>query len=113
MSQPSERRKRLRVDLHLNVRLTRPGSRPIESRTRNLSSEGFYCLSPEPLTLGEELDCMILIPAEDPKFRDDALGLECRARVVRVEKSEREGFFGIGCHMQDYRAVPLRRTAQS
>ena len=84
----------------------------MESRTRNVSSEGFYCLCPELLVPGEELECVILIPAEDPKFREDALGLQCRARVVRVEKSDREGLFGIGCRMEDYRAVPLHRMAQ-
>jgi c-di-GMP-binding flagellar brake protein YcgR len=109
MPLPNERRKRLRVDLHLNVRFAKFGSRPIETRTKNLSSEGFYCLSPEPLTPGEELACVIVIPAEDPQSREDALSLECRARVVRVEKAEREGFFGIACHMENYRAVPVHR----
>ena len=104
----NERRKRVRVDLHWTVLLTRKaGKTPIETRTENLSSDGFYCFSSEPLTPGEQLDCVIIVPIR----REETLWLECRIGVVRVEIAPPGTGYGVGCRIEDYRIMDGTRAA--
>ena len=77
----------------------------VESVTRNLSSGGFYCLSRLPFACGEPLICALKVPAHDPMGTERILALECRVRVVRCEPAAAEGFFGIACRIEDYRAI--------
>jgi hypothetical protein len=72
---------------------------PIESTTKNLSSEGFYCVTTEPFAVGERLQCVIELPA-DIVASESSVGLQCHLTVRRVE-SLHEGF-GLGCHIEDY-----------
>ena len=96
----SDRRKHKRVALHWPVRLSRqPGTQPIESTTKNLSSEGFYCITTESFTVGERLQCVIVLPP-DIVASESTVGLQCHLTVRRVENLE-EGF-GLGCHIEDY-----------
>ena len=54
--QRAERRKRMRIRLHWRVDLLAVrDSHGIESVTRDLSTCGFYCLSPVPLVPGERI----------------------------------------------------------
>ena len=63
-----ERRKQPRAKLCWPVRMFRMNSGTvIESTTRNLSSFGFYCLSPIPLDLSEAVLCILNLPAHDPR----------------------------------------------
>lgn len=77
------------------------GSPAIETVTQNLSSSGFYCLSPAPLTPGEAVRCLFCVPAHDPQDDERCIDLECRALVLRAEAAA-EGFFGIACHIEEY-----------
>jgi len=96
-----ERRKRKRIALHWPVRLYRTsGSPSIDSTTENLSSNGFYCESTEPFQLGDQLHCIIAIPAGAFGYSDTRVRLQCRVRVMRVE-SHRDRF-GLGCCIEDY-----------
>ena len=70
--------------------------------TRNLSSSGFYCLSPTPLTPGETVRCVIRVPAFYPQDAQRHIDLECKAQVVRAEAVV-DGSFGIACHIENYR----------
>ncbi len=98
-----ERRKRLRVSLHLELQLFRQlESEPIDSKTENLSSEGFYCLTDVPVRQGEHLGCLIMVPSLDPRAPDATLGLHCRIRVVRVDGSVNGKPHGIGCRIEAY-----------
>jgi hypothetical protein len=78
----------------------------VETITQNFSSHGFYCLSRKPFTLGELLLCKLRIPTNDPGGGESYL--ECRVRVVRVEKNAAEDQFGIACQTEDYRFVAGR-----
>ncbi len=98
----SERRKRDRLPLRLTIYLSRSGdSHQYESRTRDISSAGFYCLLPVPVAPGETLDCYILLP---PYGRDthQNLCLQCTAKVVRIEQGDSDGRFGVGCYIEEY-----------
>ncbi len=102
---PSERRKRLRANLHWTVRLYDRSNRWVSGKTRNVSSDGFFCVCAEPFAPGEHLDCAMLIPTQSPSTREQVLCLECRVEVVRVETAD-EGF-GLGCRIKDYRIGDL------
>ena len=96
-----ERRKRKRIALHWPVRLFRDPAAPlIESTTENLTSNGFYCVSSEPFTLGERLECIIAIPAGSFGYAESPIRLQCRVRVTRIE-DQADGF-GLGCYIEDY-----------
>ena len=96
-----ERRKRKRVALHWPVRFYRePESPLIESTTENLTSNGFYCVSKEPFQLGEQLKCVIAIPAGALGYAERPVQLQCRVKVMRVEN--RSSDFGLGCFIEDF-----------
>ncbi len=100
-----DRRKRTRTRVHWPLLLLTEGAtEQIESVTQNLSSIGFYCLSPTPLTPGQALLSTLKVPAYDPKGEDRTIHLECRAFVIRAEATP-DGSFGIACRIENYRLV--------
>lgn len=97
-----ERRERARLPLRCRVLFYRDSSNAIaEAVTQNISSVGFYCLSPIGLSLGESLTCLVKMPSHNAA-NDEIFELECLIRVVRVEKTNEEWSFGIGCQIQNY-----------
>jgi hypothetical protein len=66
----------------------------IESITRNLSSAGFYCLSPVPVDLSGAVLCILSLPAHDPRSERLELRLHCEVSVVRLDPETREGQTG-------------------
>lgn len=97
-----ERRRRARTHVHWPVLLLRNhGSAAIDTVTQNLSSNGFYCFSPEPLKPGESLLCTLKLPAHDPKGEELTLGLECTVVVMRAEAVS-DSAYGIACRIEDY-----------
>jgi len=109
-----ERRKRTRIALHWPVYLYREqGGASVESMTENLTSNGFYCVAREPFQMGEQLDCVIVIPAGAFGYSADPIRLQCRVRVMRVE--DQIDTFGLGCAIEDYELLtqpePLRAMA--
>jgi hypothetical protein len=91
------------------VRLIRPnGARPLDSNTKNVSSDGFYCVVREPFTAGEQIRCILALPAFDPARQDDLIALDCLARVVRVELLG-SAEYGIACAIEQYQVMlPLQ-----
>src|SRR4051812_19430052 len=105
-----ERRSRTRIKVRWPLFLRRPGaSEEIETVTQNLSSSGFYCLSPTPLTPGETLVCTVRVPAYDPKGADSSMSLECRAIMLRAETIA-DGSYGIACRIEDYHLLNITRN---
>jgi hypothetical protein len=99
-----ERRKRVRTRLHWPVLLfrDRPGTDAIESVTRDLNSNGFFCMSQVQLVEGEKLVCSLKIPTHDPHGKHLERTLECRVRVMRVVPQEAGDYFGVACRIEDY-----------
>jgi hypothetical protein len=106
----TERRKRARVGLHCVVDLKRTGAKPVHGETRNLSCEGFYCLSREALLLGEVIDCVIKIPVLQMYEPDEYWYLYARASVVRIEPLN-DNTVGIACRIEDYSVNDQTRAA--
>jgi hypothetical protein len=96
---PADRRRRIRTTVQWPV-LIHDDSGVIETVTRNLSSDGFYCVVPWPPALGAHRACTIRIPFARP---DLAVILHCRIRVVRIEIDPEEGRFGMAACIEDYR----------
>ena len=100
---PLERRRRPRLQLRLPVYLFgEDGLEPLQATTLNISSDGFYCLSKDPLELGQVCGCLLVVPAHDPDARQRKITLTCRVRVVRISHSESDQLFGIACQIEDY-----------
>ena len=101
-----EQRLRARTLVHWPVVFFPDGApEAIETTTQNLSSSGFYCLSNTPFSPGEMLFCTLRVPSHEAACRKSIKILECRVRVTRCEQASREGYFGIGCHIEEYRFV--------
>ena len=75
----------------------------IEAVTRNVSSDGFHCLSRIPLVPHETVGCSLAIPRLHPARGLAPMVLECQVRVVRVDPPDEQGFFGLACRIEDYR----------
>ena len=98
----AERRKRIRTTVHWPILLFRDAaSGALETITRDLSSNGFYCLSGTPIPCGEHLWCELRVPTHHPFRFGNALALRCRVQVVRSEIAG-EGVYGIACRIEDY-----------
>ncbi|MBZ5723928.1 MAG: PilZ domain-containing protein [Acidobacteriia bacterium] len=97
----------MRLRLQWSVYVTRNGgTHPLRSKTRDLSSHGFYCVLPERLTAGEHIECDLVIPTHVSRSADDVLFLRCQARVVRVETRDPGEGHGLACQIEDYCLIP-------
>lgn len=99
-----DRRRQPRIDLALPVVLFRSkdGIR-VETHTKDLSSDSFYCVLDRPFSPGEQLDCEIEIPGDDRgSIQEPGLCLECQVRVVRVVTAGTQKGFGIAFQLEDY-----------
>lgn len=104
----AERRSRPRAALHWVVHVSRAGGQhPVASRTRNVSSQGFYCLVEEPFESGERVECTVVVPIPKSGKPDDVLWLKCKARVLRVESAAADTAFGIAFQIEEYCVVHL------
>jgi hypothetical protein len=100
---PEERRKRVRTSVHWRVTLFRASPRSIiETATKDLSSDGFYCITNSTMTVGESVIVLLQAPAHDPRGADQTYLFRCKGRVVRVEPDGVDGCFGVACHIDDY-----------
>jgi len=99
-----ERRRRSRLRLACPVRLRRPGETSrVETKTEDISCEGFFCFTDRDFLLRETLECELVIPSEEFGQPDErGLVLRCRAEVVRVEPQAGKNAYGIACRLADY-----------
>ncbi|HVO96545.1 MAG TPA: PilZ domain-containing protein [Bryobacteraceae bacterium] len=99
-----DQRKRHRLGLRLPVLLTRAnGDQSISSETLNISTDGFYCTTPEAFAPGERLHCRITLPNE--RVTSPGLYLDAEVEVVRVAVSMLDSGFGYGCRILEYRLL--------
>lgn len=103
-----ERRRRRRAALESVVHFSRAGSMlPISGKIRNISSQGLYCLVPEPLESGERLECMVVMPAAR-SGRGAVLCLKCQARLLRVDALAPDKAFGVALLIEEYTVVHFK-----
>src|SRR5207249_1316068 len=98
-----ERRRRPRAALNWQIHISRNGhSHLITTTSKNISSEGFYCLAQELFKPGECVTCTIFIPTQQAGKSEDTVCLRCHVRVLRVEPAAMSGTFGVACQIEDY-----------
>jgi hypothetical protein len=99
-----DRRRRPRLRLAYAIRLHRPGGEAlVETKTHDLSCEGFFCIADRAFSPHDKVECELVIPTGRPDqlFEQDII-LRCRAEVVRVEWQGSGGAFGVACRFADY-----------
>jgi hypothetical protein len=102
---PNERRKRERLGLRVGVLLLQKGSdHPILSETSDITNDGFYCTSPQPLSPGEKLSGIMQLPAAPSVTESTQLYVEAEIEIVRLAIDNTIGF-GLGCRITDYRVI--------
>jgi len=101
---PPDRRRRPRLRLAYRVRLRRPGdTSPMETKTQNVSCEGFFCTIEGAFSPGESLDCELVISNQElGRSAELAMVLRCRAEVVRVAPQPGTRSVGLACRLADY-----------
>jgi len=97
-----ERRKYERLPLRLPVRLSRGGASASSGVTENISSQGFYCVFPDPFVLGDQLQVVLLLPAHNLDHGEMRVCLTGQAQVVRIDSTWMGPGFGIGCQFEAY-----------
>jgi hypothetical protein len=99
-----DRRRRPRFRLAYPVRLWKPGDAVrVETKTENLSCEGFFCASERIFSPRQTLECEIVIFSDklgQPLEQD--IVLRCRAEVVRVVPWAFGAALGVACRFADY-----------
>jgi hypothetical protein len=107
-----ERRRRHRLRLQLPVHF-QPGKdqAPVASTTRDISSDGFLCLTPRPFEKGESLVCTITWPSHLRGMLNKPLVIRCDITVVRCEHDEESGLYRTACHIQEFECNHSCRTA--
>jgi len=99
-----ERRRRARVQAHWPICFTQPDTeKTVEAITHDLSSDGFYCQANTAFVPGELRECTLGVPMHQPNSGDRPRLVFCRVRVIRVEALGEDGFYGVGCRIEDYR----------
>jgi hypothetical protein len=89
-----ERRKYPRLQLHCIAHLHRPGEKEwTEAKVENISAAGLYCISPEPFLPLEQLECEVMIPAEN----SNTLAFRFQAEVLRIVMNGSNKGFGVAC----------------
>jgi len=103
-SDAPDRRRRPRLRLAYPLRLYRSGEvSRTETKTEDISCEGFFCVTDRRFSPFETLECELLIPVQEagvPTEHD--IILRCKAEVVRVVQHVDEAVFGIACRLSDY-----------
>lgn len=105
LERPIERRRRARWNVHWPVRFATGRAGSAESSTVNLSSAGFYCHTLASFAPGEVMGCIVVLPGHDFADRKHGNALECKARVMRVDREGAEGVYGVAFRILEYRFV--------
>src|SRR5262245_40999626 len=104
MNQIPERRNRARVLLRCPLRLYRRGyAQRFEGETRDVSSAGFYCMVRESFIPGDNLDCILTVPAENFSRESGNVNLHCEVEVTRVDP--KPAGYGVACRIHHYSLI--------
>src|SRR4051794_32728324 len=86
-----ERRRRPRVSLRWEIRFCAGAETMVSTATENLSCNGFYCVSDEPVVAGDH-HCVIVIPGHVPNEPAQPLYLHCDVQVLRIDAQPGQRF---------------------
>jgi hypothetical protein len=103
-----ERRKSPRMPLHWIVYLPRHSTGRWAVKTKDISPEGFYCITSHSIQPGSRFECDIAVPSYNPKSPNGIVHLRCRVEAVRIEQINGGLDFGVACRIDDYRVICKR-----
>jgi hypothetical protein len=104
-----DRRKLRRIRLRCAIALWNPRDGSVTSTwTEDLSCRGFFCLSVEAYSIGDELQASLELPVQGLKVRRGmaSLALQCQVVVLRVTHLQEK--YGITCQIEDYSVIGNR-----
>ena len=106
-----DRRRYPRLSHKWGIRLRQiDGQASARAETDNLSDNGMYCISDEPFSPGDRLECEFFAPGTGSSAAE--IVFRRRAIVVRLEVRGVERGFGIACEFEE-RAVSVRAAGNS
>jgi hypothetical protein len=100
-----ERRKRKRLAVRWRLRIWLSPQECLFTYTVNISTDGFYCLSPQAVTPGKMLTAILEIPPPDTTQEHGALLLRCEISVLRVETLIGSSGCGVAGKILNYSVV--------
>jgi len=105
MSKPkSERRSSERIPARLGVSIRSSQSQPATGYTRDLSTSGIFLYSNSEITVGSELEMVLMLPS---KLTDgEKRWVCCQASVLRVEPGGEDGRFGVAASIRNIATLP-------
>jgi len=108
-----DRRRRPRLSLAYRLLLSRCGeASQTETKTENISCEGFYCTSERLFSAGDMLECELVISGHGlSQSGEHDMVLRCWAEVVRVVPRAGGTACGVACRFADY-TVDLHTVEQ-
>jgi hypothetical protein len=113
-----ERRRLARLPLEVLVQIRVPEKGLVAfAETRNVSAQGLYLhTQEEDLAPGEDVECILILP-EKLTLAESPVLVECRGKVLRVNKDLPESCTGVAIEVHSYnfawRGDLLPETPQS
>jgi hypothetical protein len=103
----ADQRSTPRLHLSYDVFLCRPGEKSgIITKTENVNSKGFYCISTQAFFPFEKLHCQMLIPGGPSSSPANDLVLQAVVQVIRVMPWGVGNGFGLACRLNSYTITP-------
>ena len=104
-----DRRKLRRIRLRCAIALWNPRDGGINATwTEDLSCRGFFCLSVEAYSIGDELLASLELPGIGQKGRRGMASLVLQCQVVVLRVTDLQGKYGITCQIEGYSVVGNR-----
>jgi len=98
----NERRKLARLPLEVFVRVQVSGSTWVDfAHTRNVSARGMYFLTDAQLAIGQELECVLVLPETLTQAPAPVL-VGCRGQVLRVSGDLPANKNGVAVEIHSY-----------
>ncbi|MBF0511319.1 MAG: PilZ domain-containing protein [Candidatus Omnitrophica bacterium] len=91
-----EKRRHLRLECHLPLRISSGGS-DFESQTKNISCSGAYCQLPQRLEIMTKLKVVFSLPAVAERQKK----ISCQAVVVRVQAASGGDYYDTAMFFND------------
>ena len=84
------------MEVECTVLIFRRGeAKGIKAQVQDISGHGLYCISPEPFSVNDQVECDVIIPAQN----GNPLVLRFHGHVVRVVAGASGSGFGVSCSL--------------
>lgn len=97
-----ERRQLARFPLEVLVRIQIAGAKGADfAQTRNVSARGIYFVTRAPLEIGQEIECVLILP-EKLTLASSPVLIGCRAQVLRLIRDLPNQTLGVAVEVHSY-----------